>query len=253
MPLGGAAFMAIGRRHAVTAFVAALAFGTLLSLSVEVAQLWLPNRSGNFTDLASNSAGTLFGIVVAILATTPAAASRLRTLHSPAFLLVGLWAVWQAFLFLPRYGPSIDVSHVVVGVVVLLLCVLRRPFRLAVPLLLMWLIFEELRPFRFQSPPQPFWWLPFESWFGGAPDTYYGSLFGKLFFYTAIVWVERKSGMRRIWALAVPAAILFTGELAQCYLPGRTPETTDVALLAGGAVLLNLAEPQYPRHNKGSA
>ena len=36
---------------------------------------------------------------------------------------------------------------------------------------------------------------------------------------------------------------LFAGELAQCYLPGRTPEITDVFLLGAGAVLLKLAEP----------
>ena len=40
-----------------------------------------------------------------------------------------------------------------------------------------------------------------------------------------------------------PGVILFAGELAQCYLPGRTPEITDVILLAAGAVLLKVAEP----------
>ena len=75
----------------------------------------------------------------------------------------------------------------------------------------------------------------------GAADSYYGILFGKLFLYTAILCVERKSGMRWIWALAAPGAILFAGELAQCYLPGRTPESTDVFLLAAGAVLLQVS------------
>jgi hypothetical protein len=99
---------------------------------------------------------------------------------------------------------------------------------------------DELRPFQFRGPPQTFWWLPFESWFVGAADTYYGTFFGKLFIYTSILWMERRSGIRWIWALAAPGAILTVGEFAQCYLPGRTPEITDVVLLAAGAVLLNL-------------
>jgi VanZ family protein len=242
MPLGGAAVLSF-RRRGVGAFVAALAFGALISLTVELAQTSIPSRFGNLTDLACNSAGTLLGIVLALVAISPPVASRLRSLHSPGVLMLGLWAIWQAFLFLPRYGPTIDLSHVAVGVVVLALCLFPRPIRAAVPLLLLWLAFEELRPFHFQGPPQPFGWLPFESWFGGAADSYYGPLFGKLFLYTAILCVERKSGMRWIWAFVTPGAILFAGELAQRYLPGRTPEITDVFLLAAGAVLLYLIEP----------
>jgi VanZ family protein len=41
----------------------------------------------------------------------------------------------------------------------------------------------------------------------------------------------------------VPGAILFGSELAQRYLPGRTPEITDVVMLGAGAVLIHLAEP----------
>lgn len=242
MPVGAAAFLSLGRRR-VGAFLGALVFGTFVSWSVELVQLSIPSRSGNLTDLASNSAGTLLGIALVMVATTPPVASRLRVFYSPNVLLMGLWLVWQAFLFLPRYGPAIDVSHVVVGVVVLALGSFRWSIRGAAPLLLIWLTFEELRPFHFQSPPQPFWWLPFESWFVGAADTYYGTFFGKLFLYTAILWIERKSGMRWIWALAAPGAILFAGELAQRYVPGRTPEITDVFLLAAGAVLLYLIEP----------
>ena len=118
--------------------------------------------------------------------------------------------------------------------------------RIASTVLLVWLAADELRPFHFQGPPQPFWWLPFESWFVGAVDSYYGTIFGKLFLYSAILWVVRKSGTPWIWALAAPGVVLAAGEFAQCYLPGRTPEITDLVLLAAGAVLLKLADP----HNK---
>jgi hypothetical protein len=135
---------------------------------------------------------------------------------------------------------------------ILALLAVRRNFRIAAILLLLWLAGDELRPFRFQSPPQPFWWLPFRSWFEGAFESYYTAFFGKLFFYTAILWVERKTGMRWIRALAAPGVILFAGELAQRYLPGRTPESTDLFLLAAGAVLLYMTEPSR-WDNKGQA
>lgn len=247
VPLGAAAFLSL-RRGAV-AFMAALAFGTLVSFTVEWTQLSIPTRFGNLTDLLCNSLGTLLGVVIAFVATGPRLGSRLRALYSPGVLLLGLWAVWQAFTFLPRYQSTFDIRHEIVGLLVLVLLAARRQFRVAAVLLLIWLLLDELRPFHFHGPAQRFWWLPFESWFAGALESYYGIIFGKLFFYTAILRVERNSGMRWIRVLVAPGAILFAGELAQRYLPGRTPEITDLALLAAGAVLLYLAEPS-DRHNK---
>jgi VanZ family protein len=243
IPIGAAAFgwLASKQRRGVFAIVAAVAFGTLVSLIVERTQLFIPTRVGSLTDLLCNSAGNLLGVAIAFVATSPSLAPRVRIVFSPGVLLLGLWALWQAFLFLPQYGPTIDVSHEIVGVLMLAAVAVRWKIPVVVPLMLLWLVVDELRPFQFRSPPQPFWWLPFDSWFAGAPDTYYGTFFRKLFFYTAILWVERMYGMRWIWALAAPGAILFVGEFAQCYLPGRTPETTDLALLAAGAILLNLA------------
>ncbi len=242
MPLGAAAFVLL-RRKGKMALVAALAFGTLVSFIVEWAQLWIPRRVSSWNDLLSNSAGTLLGAMVAFVISGPILAPRLRALNSPSVLLLGLWAVWQAFLFLPQFGPSIDFSHEIVGVLILTLLLTARKIRVAAPLLLIWLIVEELRPFQFRGPAQPFGWLPFEGWFAGSFDAYYGILFGKLFLYTGILWVERRAGIRWIWTLAAPGVILTAGEFAQTYLPGRTPEITDLVLLIAGAVLLRVAEP----------
>jgi hypothetical protein len=194
--------------------------------------------------------GTFLGIVIALVAASPPLAARLRVLYSPGILLAGLWVVWQAFTFLPRYGPAVDIGHEIVGLLVLVLLAIRRPIRAAAPLLLIWLALDELRPFQFHGPPRPFWWLPFESWFVGALESYYGTFFGKLFLYTAIVWVERRSGLRWMWAPVAPGAVLAAGEFAQRYLPGRTPEITDLVLLAAGAVLLHLTERQTRWDNK---
>jgi VanZ family protein len=247
IPLGAAAFLSL--RRGAFAFVAAVAFGTLVSFTVEWTQLSIPTRFGNLTDLFCNSVGTLLGAALAFVATSPPVGLRLRALYSPGVLLLGLWAVWQAFTFLPRYQSTFDIKHEIVGLLVLALLAARRQFRVAAVLLLIWLALDELRPFHFHGSAQQFWWLPFESWFVGAAESYYGIIFGKLFLYTAILWVERNTGMRWIWALAAPGAILLAGELAQRYLPGRTPEITDLALLAAGAVLLHLAEPA-DLHNK---
>jgi VanZ family protein len=247
MPLGAAAFLSFRRR--AVGFIAALVFGTLVSFSVEWAQLSIPGRFGNLTDLTCNSLGTLLGMGVAFIADSALLTSQLRVFHAPKILLLGLWALWQAFVLLPQYGFAFDLRQEVVGILILALLATHRGFRVTAILLLIWLAVDELRPFQFRGPPQPFGWLPFESWFVGALESYYETIFEKLFLYTAILWTERRSGLRWIWALVVPGAILFVGELAQCYLPGRTPETTDLVLLAAGAVLLNLAE----LHNKDSA
>jgi VanZ family protein len=241
MPLGAAAFLSL--RRGVVAFIAALAFGIVVSFTVEWLQLSIPTRFGNLTDLLSNSVGTLLGVIAALVATSPRLAWGWRVLHSSRVLLVGLWTIWQAFMFLlPRGRSSIDAGHEIVGLLVLALVATPRRVPATVPLLLAWLAFEELRPFRFQGPPQQFGWLPFASWFEGAPEAFYGTIFGKIFLYTAVLWTERKAGSRWIPALAAPATILLAGELAQRYLPGRTPEMTDVVLLGAGAVLLYLAE-----------
>ena len=88
-------------------FVAALAFGTLVSFTVEWAQLSIPGRFGNWNDLLCNSAGTLLGVALAFAATSPPLASRLRVLNSPGVLLLGLWAGLAGFhVFAPILGRA---------------------------------------------------------------------------------------------------------------------------------------------------
>jgi glycopeptide antibiotics resistance protein len=246
IPLGAAAFLALQR--GAIAFTAAVVFGTLVSFSVEWVQLSIPTRFGNLTDLFCNSVGTLVGVTGAMIASSRSVAPRLRALHAPGILLVGLWTLWQASaLLLHRSWSITDAGHEMVGLLLLVVLAARRRFPAKRFLLIsmalwIWLVAEGLRPMNFEGPAQPFGWLPFESWFVGAPEAYYGTFFMKLFFYTAILWVERKAGMGWIRALLAPGAILFATELAQRYLPGRTPEITDVVLLGAGAMLLQLAD-----------
>jgi hypothetical protein len=90
---------------------------------------------------------------------------------------------------------------------------------------------------------QDFSWLPFEGLFYTRPELYYPLVFGKLFFYTAVVWAMRFRGGGWFWSVLIPVAVLAAGEAAQIYIPDRTPETTDLVLMAGGALLLWMAAP----------
>lgn len=107
-----------------------------------------------------------------------------------------------------------------------------------------WLAFEELRPFAFSERANGFIWAPFATWYGGSGEAYYPVVFGKFFLYVSVVWSLRERGWR--WAVGVPGVILAVGEWAQQYIVGRTPESTDLVVLAAGAVLLALCRPVVP-------
>jgi hypothetical protein len=103
----------------------------------------------------------------------------------------------------------------------------------------LWLAFEEFRPFALAAQAQPFIWEPFRTWYDVPATSYYAVVFSKLFFYAATVWSLRLR-LGWLWAVGIPAAIVGVGEWTQQYLEGRTPESTDVVMLAAGAVLLRL-------------
>jgi VanZ family protein len=103
-----------------------------------------------------------------------------------------------------------------------------------------WLLFDELRPFAWRDPVE-FTWAPFATWYESSSEHVYGVLFGKLFLSAATIWCLRKAGLGWWRAVGIPAAVLAVGELAQRWIPGRTPESTDVVLVLIGAILLLLA------------
>jgi hypothetical protein len=103
-----------------------------------------------------------------------------------------------------------------------------------------WLVIEEFRPFALRE-PVAFALAPFSTWYESGSGAFYSVLFGKLFLYTATVWCLEKRGLRWWKAAGIPALILAVGEIAQRWIAGRTPESTDVVLVAAGAILLKLA------------
>ncbi|MDP9028016.1 MAG: VanZ family protein [Actinomycetota bacterium] len=56
----------------------AVVMGALLSSLIEFTQLFLPGRVSDVRDLMSNSLGALFGVLLALVVTWPAAARRRR-------------------------------------------------------------------------------------------------------------------------------------------------------------------------------
>ena len=158
---------------------------------------------------------------------------------------VGVAAVLCNLVLLDRTLVFASVAGAAIGwAVAARLAMTARVLAVVLPL---WLCFEELRPFRFSGPPMEFSLLPFATWFDGTGASYYPVIFQKLFFYTATPWLLYRAKWPAWRAVGVPLGILILGELAQRYLPGRTPEVTDPLLLLAGWTLVVLTRERV-RH-----
>ncbi len=112
-------------------------------------------------------------------------------------------------------------------------------------LLLAWLVNEQFRPWTPSNSVTGFSWIPFATWYDSSSH-YYPVIFGKLYLYSTTPWMLRVAGVAWKWSVALPLLILLTGEWAQRYLPGRTPELSDPVLLLAGLALTLLipGEPE---------
>jgi len=153
--------------------------------------------------------------------------------------------LWLSLAALPAQAFLIDRSlsiSAVAGAVLGWRIVERASARWFGLILPVYLVFEELRPFTFAATASPFAWAPFGSWYEIAASGYYPVIFGKLFLYLSTIWGLRARSAGWLAAVGIPAAILAAGEWLQRYIPGRTPESTDLVLLVSAAVLLGLCE-----------
>lgn len=107
---------------------------------------------------------------------------------------------------------------------------------------------EEFRPFTFVAEPQPFAWVPFVAVFDISAVTAIHYFAEKFFLYGAAIFLITRRGIPLPAASIGMILLLAAGEAAQIYLPGRTPETTDLllALLAWVVLLLPVERPQPP-------
>lgn len=110
LPLGFCLFLWLELRwHRATSIVLATVLGSLLSLSIEIAQFYVSTRVPSLTDLTLNALGTLLGATAGLawgglsrLMHLPGRAER--PLRDPgAVLLLGLWLAWRLAPFVPQF------------------------------------------------------------------------------------------------------------------------------------------------------
>lgn len=116
----------------------------------------------------------------------------------------------------------------------------RVPAGLAASLMVTWLLLRELYPFAFSRVAVAFHWGVFSSLLEAERVAASRTLLGKCFLYGSALWMLRSAGWR-LWMGAFLLGTLLLGcEWLQRYLPGRTPELTDVVLVLLSAGLLGL-------------
>ena len=110
LPLGFCLFLWLELRwRRALSMIAATALGTLLSLSIEVAQVYISARVPSLADVALNALGTLLGVTAGL-----AWGGLTRLMHLPgrterplrdpsAVLLLGLWLTWRFAPFVPQF------------------------------------------------------------------------------------------------------------------------------------------------------
>lgn len=163
LPLGFCLYLWLNTRFNRGRSVAmATLFGTLLSLAIEVAQVYLSSRVPSLADLVLNIGGTLLGAIGGLgwagltqLMHLPTRAEK-QTRDPGAALIIGLWLAWRFAPFVPQLDlgklkaalrPLFDPTFDFVTVLIFLTCwlvvnqavaaLVSRPRRLETLLLLM--------------------------------------------------------------------------------------------------------------------
>lgn len=113
LPLGFCLFLWLETRlRPRAALIASIAAGTLLSLCIEVAQVFVSIRVPSLTDLTLNSFGTALGVISGMAWGTLSALMHLparaeKPMRDPgAALLIGLWLAWRLFPLVPQLDLS---------------------------------------------------------------------------------------------------------------------------------------------------
>jgi VanZ family protein len=122
----------------------------------------------------------------------------------------------------------------------------RLPMRVPVvaSLFLVYVILQELQPFRFLAVPRHFGWIPFLTFIDGPRLESSRSFLEKAFTYGALLWLFIRAGLS--WTVVtIGATVLELGlRFTQTWLPGRSAEITDaVMVLILGAVMKAIDEP----------
>ena len=126
-----------------------------------------------------------------------------------------------------------DVAGAMAAVVFWLLILRRidRREQYVAALLALSIFLQGLLPLERRYQPADFGWIPFAGLLEGAVTMHAQALLGKTFFFSALLWLLKKSG----YGLRNPAILLATLiaglEMVQVYFGTNTPEVTDLVLL----------------------
>src|SRR5574340_73323 len=111
VPFGCAGMLAIAVRAGLPFRIAAtVAVNFALALVLQVAQIYVPERTAALGDVIWNMAGTAVGIVIGVLVDDHQSAPRQRW-QSGAVLPLGLIVLWLAAELVP-FVPSLDVQSI---------------------------------------------------------------------------------------------------------------------------------------------
>lgn len=115
----------------------------------------------------------------------------------------------------------------------------HRTFYLAV-LLTAWLLIRQISPGGFTAEAvNSFTWTPFVTLIEYSRVESVRLLSAKILLYGGAIWLWRETGLTlRLATLAVFLLLTLT-EIFQCFIPGRTPETTDLVLTLLSAWLIH--------------
>jgi VanZ family protein len=152
--------------------------------------------------------------------------------YAPAWLALAAAAALPGQILVLSREPVLP--HVIGAAVgVILFCAWHNRASVRFDAFAAWslLLLRGLVPFRFAASANAFTWSPFggvlafNDWQRGALI-----LLEKSFFYGAALWTMDRAGAGLWKATAITTGTLAIIEAAQVYLPGRTPEITDIVL-----------------------
>jgi VanZ family protein len=113
-------------------------------------------------------------------------------------------------------------------------------------------VLQGLEPFTWSPVPTAFGWLPFRNSITGSLELGYTVLFEKAFWYTALIWLGARAGWSLKAATGAAVLLLTAIEVAQQWLPGRSPEITDPLLALAFGVLLRVVARSTPAAEHGA-
>lgn len=186
---------------------------------------FLPHRGGPRLVTSSSPVEALLQFA-SMTALVPVLDALCNTAKTKRLALAGLLTLVPLKMFMfTRSVTTVELAAAAVVFAIAWLLPVRAPVAAAV--LGIAVLIHGLAPFTFRDTGQAFSWLPFQASFASDWEPALVILLGKVFVYGSLLWLIRESGVRLAVATAATVALLSAIEMAQLYLPGRSPEITD--------------------------